>query len=191
MPGFDLPTALSLINTVVVVGGITTGLGQLRRARHAAELSTLTKLSQMYDEEIMREARAFVRNDLAKLIDEPSFQAELQTFPPGPRAVRINTLGNFFEDMAVYVYTGAISERTVMLLYSAVIQQVWSQTRAAIAIMRVGVGEDIYCMFEHLAMRAVTWQARAQTGELRKLLHDPALAAPRPPAERGTAEAAP
>jgi hypothetical protein len=162
----------SAVSTGVLIVGGGVALRQLRSARHSNELSTLTKFAELWESETLREARRFVRDDLASLMDDPSFIGELRQPGSGARWAVVMPLVNFYEDMATYVYAGALSEKTVMLIYSAAISSTWTRVRASIAVVRDTEGDDLANMFEDLAMRAAAWRNRSGT-EFRALKRDP------------------
>jgi len=165
--------ATSAVNTIVVAAGVTIAVRQLRGARHANELATLTRIADRWEGGAMREARAFVDTELGALLDDPEFVRELQSLPIGLRARGLITVLNFFDVLAMYIYIGAISERTVMLSYGPVAAVVWKHCRRATALIRVTRGDTAASLFEHLAMRAEHWQKHHAKREHRKLWRDP------------------
>jgi hypothetical protein len=64
---------------------------------------------------------------------------------------------NFYDDLGNYVFTGALSERTVLFMYGYSLTAVWNQTRAAVKIIRHQQQQSVYDGFEDLAMRAREW----------------------------------
>jgi hypothetical protein len=162
----------SAVSTGVLIVGGGVALRQLRSARHSNELSTLTKFAELWESETLREARRFMRDDLPERMDDPSFIGELRRPGSGVRWAIVLPLLNFYEDMATYVYAGALTEKTVMLIYGGTIWSTWTRMRAAIAVVRDTNGDDVANMFEDLAMRAAAWRERSGA-EFRALKRDP------------------
>ncbi|MGD1068088.1 MAG: hypothetical protein ABR975_14870 [Vulcanimicrobiaceae bacterium] len=169
----------SVISTLVVVIGGLVALRQLRFARHANELATLTKFAELWETEPLQKARHFIRDELPNLMRDPAFVAEVRQTTTGGGGVIANLtpLTNFYEDMATYVYTGALSEKTVMLIYGGNVAGTWNGVRGVMVLLREAQGDDIGNMFEHLAMRATAWRAQAERREFRRLLRDPEMPA--------------
>ena len=93
----------------------------------------------------------------------------------GGAIANLTPLTNFYEDMATYVYTGALSEETVRLIYGGSLAGTWKRVRGVMALLREAQGDDVGNMFEHLAMRATAWRAQAEKREFRRLLRDPEM----------------
>jgi len=172
----------SVISTLVVVIGGIVALRQLRFARHANELATLTKFAELWETETLQKARRFIRDELPNLMHDPAFVADVRrATTTGGAVASLTPLTNFYEDMATYVYTGALSEKTVMLIYGGSLAETWKGVRGVIALLREAQGDDVGNMFEHLAMRATNWRAQAEKREFRRLLRDPEM----PPSDYG------
>lgn len=174
----DVP-ALSLIISaltmvVVALGGLA-ALRQLRYLRHGNELATLTGLGEDWDSDTMRASRAFVQEQLAGALQEPEFLAELNRRPMGPRAQNVARVGNFFDQLGVYVFTGALTERMVIFIWGDAVERHWHLMRDAIAINRQTHG-DILEFFEDLALRVPAWRDPEGRGWRGKLRRDPKIA---------------
>ena len=169
----------SALSTLVVIVGAVIGIRQLRYLRHANELATLTKLVDQYNSPAMHEARAFVRDELPAAMHDPGFLAELARWPHGARARHVIEIANFFEGLAGYILAGALSERSVLIIWDAVILGNWRLLREAVVVARNARGIDVLDYFEDLAMRAEEWDAGPDARAMRaRLRRDPRLAAP-------------
>lgn len=160
---------VSTLGTVVVAVGVLAALRQLRYLRHGNELATLTDLQAHFEAPQMREAREFVRTQLAAALDDPTFIAELRAVPPGPRAQYVTRVGNFFEMLATYVQFGALSEGMSMVLWGVIAERNWQLTRAAIVILRESQG-TVLDFFEDFAQRAPVWTRGPRAAEMRRRL---------------------
>lgn len=159
---------------LVAVGGLA-ALRQLRYLRHGNELATLTVLGEDWDSDGMRASRAFVQEQLAGALQEPDFLAELNRRPMGPRAQNVARVGNYFDQLGVYVFTGALSEEMVIFIWGDAAERYWHLLREAIAINRRSQGE-ILEFFEDLALRVPAWRDPERRGWRRKLRRDPDIA---------------
>jgi uncharacterized membrane protein len=169
-----LGVVFSAVSTLVVIVGGVAALRQLRYLRHGNELSTLNELEAHWHRDDLESAREFVVTELPAAMNDPTFLDELRAEALGPRALHLSRIGNFFELMGMYVFVGALSERSVMLMWMVVIERYWVLCREAIQITREPRG-FVYGFFEDLAMRTPRWRDKDATGWRRALRRDPAL----------------
>ena len=166
---------LSAVSTLVVIVGGVAALRQLRYLRHGNELTTLNALQTEWHRPDLEAARAFALAEMPGALNDPAFVAELRSASLGPRAQHLARIGSFFELMGIYVCVGALSERTVMLMWALLIQRYWLLCRDALAIRRAEHGYVLE-FFEDLAMRAPEWCDHSAANWPKGLRRDSALA---------------
>src|ERR1700681_3855276 len=109
--------SLELVNTVssvatFVVIAVTAAAAtvQLRHVGHNNQLESIIALRALRDSAALEEAFEFVGNELARQMEDPEFQAALESsLPPDRRIHKELRMCDYFEQVGGYIKLGLIS----------------------------------------------------------------------------------
>lgn len=169
-----LGLVFSAVSTLVVIVGALAAVRQLQHLRRGNELAAITKFVEEWSDPSFTADRHFVRNELAAL----SRQLELHDRThASPKRESVFRVAHFFERMAYFVHTGALSEEMAMFLFGEAARLYWNAMRDFIAAVREQAGTQAPMeFFEDFAVRAPEWAARNERRS-KGLRRDPALTA--------------
>lgn len=139
-------------------------LGHMRAANKVAQIQTF--LAE-YEGPEMRDAFRFVRNDLAKRLEDPDFRAELMQ-PGGDRAKHPElAIANFFDQWGLYYRDGVIDRTSFMRVNAAIVDGFWRRLEPVIAITARSTGgiNTAWEQFEYLTVQAREWLERHPDGD--------------------------
>ena len=163
----------SIISSVVVVVGAVAALRQLRHLRASNEVHAMQAIIESANRPAVVESLRFIQRELAERLRNDAFRTQLAENPIAGDARAVLPGLNFWEDVGTYVLIGAVSERSIMLLYSWPIVNTWASAAAAFAVVRATQGPTVGENFEHLAAIATRWNEVEQPRLSRKLRHMP------------------
>ena len=163
---YELINTLATVGTLVVITATAiAAIAQLRHVRTSNQIALLTKLHDTLQSEDFVEARRFVHTQLPELLRDPARRAELRD-STSPRDLRLATmLGNFYENVGMFVRLGTIDRTTVCILWSGLIEEAWSGLAPFLGVIRSKPANfDIWENFEYLATVAQDWTAQHPHG---------------------------
>jgi len=149
----------SIVSSIVVVVGVIVAIRQLRHLRASNEVAALNGLIERFEKPEVRASLRFIQTSLQERLRDEAFVAALGAHPIGEEARVILPGLYFWEALGAYVRMGAISERSVMRLWSQQVIDGWHHSADAIAAIRATQGAEILNSFEHLAARSTRWLA--------------------------------
>ncbi|HEY1976885.1 MAG TPA: DUF4760 domain-containing protein [Candidatus Baltobacteraceae bacterium] len=183
---------MELVNTVATLGTLVViaataiaALIQLRHMRGSNQIVALTECRETLESPAFREAQRFVSYELPTRIEDPKevlriaqpqsqFQDEYQA---------IDTVGNFFESLGVFVKNGIIDKTLACDTWSHVVLRNWNALLPIITFVRKDLdAPGIWENFEYLAVLAQRFSHDHPTGTYPKGF-------PRMPEERSFIEA--
>lgn len=152
-----LNTAATLGTLVVIAATAIAALIQLRHMRGSNQIVALTECRETLESPAFREAQRFVSYELPERLKNPEdvlriaqpqsqFQDEYQS---------IDTVGNFFENLGVFVKNGIIDSRLACDTWAHVVLRNWNALLPIITFVRDDLGSPaIWENFEYLALIA-------------------------------------
>ncbi len=177
----SLAAISTIVSCVIVVVGAFAALRQLRHLRASNEASALQNMIIRWEHPDVRDSMRFVREELPNKMRDPAFIEALWQTPIPPEVRVIITALNYWESVATFVLTGALSEESVMLGYSWLAVDTWSAAAPAIAVLRGTRDPLLYENFEHLAAYATRHLDKRHRTRSKRLLRMPSLAKPERP----------
>jgi hypothetical protein len=158
--------AAQLATLIVITATAIAAIVQLRHVRTGNQIALLSKLHDSLQSPDFVEARRFVSRELPAILRDPSQRALLQLGPPGPANLRLAImLGNFYENIGMFVRLGIVDRETVCELWNGLIGEAWSGLAPLLALMRKEpVHFDVWENFEYLAMLVEDWVAQHPIG---------------------------
>ena len=164
----------SIISSTVIVVSAVAAVRQLRHLRASNEVTALQGIMESSLLPDVTESLRFIQRELPEKLRDPAFVAKLAENPTAGEARAVLAGFNFWERVGTFVILGAVSERSIMLLYSWPIVNTWAQAAPALAIVRRTQGPTAGENFEHLAVLATRWLEKRHPREARRLLRMPA-----------------
>jgi hypothetical protein len=163
---FEAVNATAQVATLIVITATAVAaIVQLRHVRTSNEIALLTKLHDTLQSPDFVEARHFVGHSLAAMLRDPDRQASLGIGPPPPDLRLAILLGNFYENIGMFVRLGIVDRATVCELWNGLIRDAWKGLSPMLALLRrQPVNFDIWENFEYLAMLAEDWVAQHPRG---------------------------
>jgi hypothetical protein len=163
----------SIISSTVIVVGAAAAVRQLRHLRASNEVTALQAIMESSDRADVTESLRFIQRELPEKLRDPAFVAQLAESPIAGEARAILPGVNFWERVGTFVILGAVSERSIMLLYYGPIVNTWAHAAPAFAILRRTQGPTAGENFEHLAVLATRWLEKQHPREARRLRRMP------------------
>jgi len=163
---YELINTLASVGTLAVITATAiAAVAQLRHVRTSNQIALLTKLHDTLQSEDFVEARQFVRTQLPELLRDPACREALHD-SGSPRALRLATmLGNFYENVGMFVRLGTIDRTTVCLLWGGLIEEAWSGLAPFLGVIRSDpANSDIWENFEYLVTVSQDWNAQHPHG---------------------------
>ena len=162
-------STIAAFGTFVVIGATAIlALVQLRHLRASNQIAGILKFADAAQSASLLEARRFVREEIAQRLHDPDFRRALGSVPVGTAAQPLLFLGNFYEQLGLFVKRGLIDEYLACDLWSAQALGDWMQMEAAIAIMRRTQGNSVLENFEYFADVSEQWIKRHPAGSFPK-----------------------
>lgn len=163
---YDLINTFASVGTLAVITATAVAaIVQLRHVRTSNQIALLTKLHDTLQSPDFVEARRFVRQTLPALLRDPDRRDDIIN-SPAPEDMRLATmLGNFYENVGMFVRLGTIDRTTVCMLWSGLIDEAWTGLAPYLGVIRTeSVNFDIWENFEYLATVSQDWAARHPRG---------------------------
>jgi hypothetical protein len=158
-------TAFASIGTLLVIGATAIFAAiQLRHARAGNQIAAVMNLAEVQQSKEFQDARRFIRDELSEKIRDPAFRQDLNRVPIGEKARSLLLVGNFYEELGVFVKRGIVDADMACDLWSAQIAGAWNQMAPAVAIIRREQGPATFENFEYMVVLADQWVARHPAG---------------------------
>ena len=177
----ELVNVLAQVATLVVITATAVAaIVQLRHVRTSNQIAMLSKLHDSLQSPDFVAARRFVARDLPGILRSAEKRALLELGAPGPPEIQqAIMLGNFYENIGMFVRLGIIDRETVCELWNGLIIETWAGTAPVLALLRTAPGNfDVWVNFEYLTVLAEDWLVRHPGGSYprgmrRQTLPDP------------------
>ena len=163
---YELINTLASVGTLAVITATAiAAIAQLRHVRTSNQIALLTKLHDTLQSEDFVQARRFIREELPELLSDPARRRELQRY--ATTDLRLATmLGNFYENVGMFVRLGTVDRTTVCVLWNGLIVEAWSGLAPLLAVMRDEPAKfAVWENFEYLVTVAEDWTARHPNGD--------------------------
>src|ERR1700681_1797867 len=162
--------SLELVNTVssvatflVIAVTAAAATVQLRHVGHNNQLESIIALRALRDSAALEEAFEFVGHELARQMEDPEFQAGLESSVPPDRSVHKELrLCDYFEQVGGYIKLGLISADVFLEFPNH--ERYWRLCAPAPEMYRRNRGPSTYENFEYLAVCAQDWERRHPDG---------------------------
>lgn len=163
---YDLINTFASVGTLAVITATAVAaIVQLRHVRTGNQIALLTKLHDALQSPDLVEARRFVKQDLPALLRDADRRDEMIN-APAPKDMRLATmLGNFYENVGMFVRLGTIDRTTVCMLWGGLIDEAWTGLAPYLGVIRTEPANfDIWENFEYLATVSQDWVAQHPRG---------------------------
>lgn len=149
---------------IVIAATAIAALVQLRHLRASNQIAAITTLQNTIQGREFQQSRRFVREELPARLTDPNFRDELSKVPLGEAARGLLFLGNFYEELGMFVKRGIVDSSMACDFWSALVVGDWRQMAPAIAIVRRSQGQSVWENFELMKDVALDWFARHPNG---------------------------
>jgi hypothetical protein len=178
----DVWASVAQVATFVVIAVTAiAGLIQLRHLRASNQVAGMQTFFQMYEGAELRDAFHFVRTELERRLEDPSFREELRSNKLDRSAHPEIQICNFFDQWGGYYRIGVIDRRAFMRHNAGVIATFWDLLAPIVALeaaYRNGVNTS-FEHFDYLAVQARAWTEKHPHGDYPKNLPRLPLVDPR------------
>jgi len=166
----DAVAAYAQVATFVVIAATAAAsLVQLRHLRAANQVASVRVLLEEYEGSGLRDAFHFVRSELPKRLEDPTFREELRSRAVDRALHPEITICNFFDKWGAHYREGAIDRRAFMRQMAGVTVWFWDQLEPAIALVVSELGVNTaFEAFEYLTLEARDWIAKHPEGDFPK-----------------------
>lgn len=162
-----LNTAATLGTLVVIAATALAALIQLRHMRGSNQIVALTECRETLESPAFRDAQRFVSFELPERLKDSKeilFIAQPQSQFQGEYQA-IDTVGNFFENLGVFVKNGIIDRRLACDTWAHVVLRNWSALLPIITFVRDDLGAPaIWENFEYLTVIAHQFASQNPAG---------------------------
>jgi hypothetical protein len=166
---FELVNTLATFGTFFVIAATAiAAIVQLRHARSNNHIVALGELRETMETPEFQAAVHFVLGELATKLQDPAFRHQLEvpsarTDEMRPFIAKIGTVGNYYENLGLFVKTGLVDRELLLQLYNDVVTGTWERLTPVAAILRRRVGA-LWENFEYLTVLAQDWMAAHPKG---------------------------
>ncbi|MBV8374149.1 MAG: hypothetical protein JO302_01460 [Candidatus Eremiobacteraeota bacterium] len=167
--------SLELVNTLatfgtflVIAATAIAALVQLRHSRSSNQIVVLNEIRETMESPEFQAARHFAETELPVKIQDPEFRIQFaerlkRTHEMQPLFEKINAIGNFWENVGVFVKAGLLDRDLALDLWSGVALVTWERFAPLTAVARRSNGA-LWENFEYLAMLSEDFQAAHANG---------------------------
>ncbi|HTU81195.1 MAG TPA: DUF4760 domain-containing protein [Candidatus Acidoferrales bacterium] len=166
----ELTNTLATVGTFVVIAATAiAAIVQLRHMRGNNQITALNELRETMETPDFQAASHFVGAELpAKMLD-PAFRYQVvhrfaRTDENRPLITKVNSIGNFYENMGLLLKTGLVEQELVMEMWSANVVLDWRNLAPITAMARRTMGDALWENFEYLAVLSQDWIAAHPKG---------------------------
>jgi hypothetical protein len=147
-----LTAGASVFTCLVIAATAIAALIQLRHMRGGNQILALTECRETLESQEFREAQNFVSRVLPERLRDISEARKVVTMNPFVDDYQaIATVGNFFENMGLFVKRGIIDKSIACDCWSFVILRNWEALAPVIEVIRRRASPTAYVYFEYLA----------------------------------------
>lgn len=156
MPAEWVTTGATIFTALVIAASAAAALIQIRHMRKGNEIELMQKWTEAIESPEFEQARAFVLNDLQRMLADPvrvrGFSWE-NGLPP--ELIPMRGVCNHFEAVGAFIKLGSVDPRVACELWSFVVLECWRAVAPVAAFVRKSTGrEAIWENFEYLAALA-------------------------------------
>ena len=154
---------------VVIAATAIAALVQLRHARGSNQIVALNELQDASHTPQYEAAEHVVRTELEHKLKEPEFRYQARhraARTPESRAfmAKLQTVGNFYENMGLLVKSGLVDKALAMDTWSGQVPGDWERMAPYVAMLRRELGDALWENFEYLTVLAEDWIAAHPKG---------------------------
>ena len=161
----ELWNTIATLGTLVVIGATAiAALMQMRHARSSNQIAALNELQEESKRALGGAAGNFVATDLTNKLEDPEFRFQLanrvgRTGENQELVTRLNTVGDFFENLGLLVKTGFVDRDLALGIWSDVANRNWEILAPVVAIFRRKRGDLLWENFEYFVVLCQDWIA--------------------------------
>jgi hypothetical protein len=150
---------LAVIAATAIAATAIAAIVQLRHARSSNQIAALNELRKTTESPGFLEAQDFVQGELPTKLQDPAFRYQVamrsaRTDETRALIAKVNTIGNFYESIGVFLETRLVEREPVLRLWDGVVIQTWGYLAPYAAILRRSAGEALWEKFEYLTVLA-------------------------------------
>jgi hypothetical protein len=166
----ELANTLATFGTFAVIAATAiAAVVQLRHARSSNQITALNELRETTESPGFLDAVDFVQGELSTKLQDPAFRYQIairsaRTDETRALLAKINTIGNFYESMGVFLETRLVDREPVLQLWDGVVILTWGHLAPYAAILRRSAGNALWEKFEYLTVLAQDWIAARPKG---------------------------
>jgi Domain of unknown function (DUF4760) len=158
----------SVFTCLVIAASAIAALVQLRHMRGGNQIVALTEYRETLESPAFREAQHFVSFVLPERLRDAIEARKVASMNPFVGDYEaIATVGNFFENMGVFVKNGIIDKTIACDCWSFVIVRNWRALAPVVEVVRRRTSATAYVYFEYLAAVAAKHNETNATSKLR------------------------
>jgi hypothetical protein len=167
--------SLELVNTLatfgtflVIAATAIAALVQLRHSRSSNQIVVLNEIREAMESPEFQAARHFVETELPVKLQDPDFRIQFaerlrRTHEMQPLFEKINVIGNFWENVGVFVKSGLLDRDLALDLWGGVAMGAWERFAPLTAVAR-RTSNALWENFEYVAMLSQDFQAAHPEG---------------------------
>ena len=169
--------SMELVNTfatlgtfIVIAATAIAAVVQLRHMRGSNQITALNELRETMETPDFQAASHFVGTELPAKLRDPAFRYQMvhrfaRTDENRPLIAKVNSIGNFYENMGLLLKTGLVEQKLVMEMWFGNVTIDWENLAPITAMSRRSAGDDsLWENFEYLAVLAQDWLAAHPKG---------------------------
>lgn len=155
----------TVFTAVVIAASAAAALLQIRHLRKANEIEIIEKWTETIESPQFREARAFVMQELPRILADHERVKSLSWDPLPAELVPARTVCNFFEAVGLFVKLGSVDARVACDLWAFTALECWRAIAPVITFIRERDRlEALWENFEYLAVLSQEQLARRPEG---------------------------
>lgn len=159
-------TAIATVFTALVIGAsAVAALVQIRHMRKSNEIEIIAKWTEAIESEQFQQARAFVMQELPRILADPARVRALEWDPIPAEFAPMRTVCNHFESVGAFIKLGSVEGRVACELWSLVVLECWRAISPVATLVRARYNTDsVWDNFEYLAVLAEDYIAAHPEG---------------------------
>lgn len=163
---FDLINTLASVGTLAVITATAgAAIVQLRHIRTSNQIALLTSLHDTLQSADFIDARQFIRQELPVMLRDPARFENVRAFATKKELRLAIMLGNFYENVGMFIRLGTVDRTTVCTLWGGLIDEAWTGLAPLLALIRSDPANyGIWENFEYLATISQDWVAQHPGG---------------------------
>jgi hypothetical protein len=160
----DLLSTISSVGTFLVIAATAVvAIIQLRHMRSSNQIAAAMSIHDVIESDDFQEARRFIRDELAKRLEDPEFRREFGV-AANKDARPVILVGNYYEEIGIFVKYGLVDENIACEMWANEIVLDWKRMSPVIAIVKQRGMPYGWHNFEYIYLLCEAWLRRYPEG---------------------------